>query len=62
MHHGWWSARSVPLEVVELADHVQDFSIEDNPLPVLPSKWHGCFGTKEAISAPPGYTSEEVGP
>lgn len=53
--------RSLPLEVVELEKHVKDLSVKQNPLSVLPSKWHAHFGPKEEASAPPGYTHGEVG-
>lgn len=52
--------RSLPLEMVELEKHVSDLSVEQNPLPVLPDKWHVRFGPKEETRRPAGYTSGEV--
>lgn len=53
--------RCLPLEMVELEKHVKDLNLEQNPLPVLPDKWHLRFGPKEQASRPAGYTSNEVG-
>lgn len=53
-------ARSLPLEVVGLEKHVQDLNLDQNPLRVLPDKWHTRFGPKEQASRPAGYTSVEV--
>lgn len=47
--------------MVELEKHVKDLNLEQNPLPVLPDKWHLRFGPKELASRPAGYTSNEVG-
>lgn len=46
--------------MVELEKHVKDLTVESNPLPVLPKKWHSNFGPKEEASAPLGYTQGEV--
>lgn len=46
--------------MVELEKHVKDLNLEQNPLPVLPDKWHLRFGPKEQASRPAGYTSNEV--
>lgn len=46
--------------MVELEKHIKDLTVERNPLPVLPNKWHANFGPKEHASLPPGYTHGEV--
>lgn len=53
-------SRSLPLEMVELENRVKDLNIDQNPLPVLPDKWHLRFGPKEQAARPPGYTNGEV--
>lgn len=52
--------RCLPLEMVEIEKHVKDLNLEQNPLPVLPDKWHLRFGPKEQASRPAGYTTNEV--
>ncbi|CAM9407626.1 unnamed protein product [Scytosiphon promiscuus] len=52
--------RSLPLETVSLEKHVRDLNLEQNPLPVLPDKWHLRFGPKQEASRPAGYTKTEV--
>eukprot|EP00752_Nemacystus_decipiens_P016507 g14756.t1 len=52
--------KCLPLEMVELEKHVKDLNLEQNPLPVLPDKWHLRFGPKEQASRPAGYTNNEV--
>lgn len=43
-----------------LEKHVEDLSFEQNPLPVLPDKWHLRFGPQQEASRPAGYTTTEV--
>eukprot|EP00903_Cladosiphon_okamuranus_P007871 g7608.t1 len=52
--------KCIPLEMVEVEKHVKDLNLEQNPLPVLPDKWHLRFGPKEQARRPAGYTSNEV--
>lgn len=46
--------------MVELEKYVKDLSLEQNPLSVLPDKWHVRFQAKEQACRPAGYTNEEV--
>ena len=57
---GLLCVRSLPLEMVELEKHVPDLNMDQNPLPVLPDKWHVRFGPKEETRRPAGYTNGEV--
>lgn len=46
--------------MVELEKNVKDLNLEQNPLPVLPDKWHLRFGLEAHATRPAGYTSNEV--